>query len=84
MSPMNPVIVEQMAEDHYRDLVHLAQATHAADGLRPVRSWRRRLGHALVAMGVGVGLPRQRRAAALSEARCLLLENCGGGRELSF
>ena len=84
MRPMNPVMVEQMAEDHYRDLVQLAQAAHAADGFRPVRSWRRQLGQALVTMGVGVGLPRQRRAAARSEARCLLLENCGGGRELSF
>ena len=84
MSRMNPMIVEQMAEDHYRDLVHLARAAHAADGFRPVRSWRRRVGQALVTMGIGVGMPRQRRAAALSEARCLLLENCGGGRELSF
>lgn len=84
MRPMNPVNVEQMAQDHYRDLVQLAQATHAADGFRPVRSWRRRLGQALVSLGVGVGLPRQRRAAALSEARCLLLENCGGGRDFRF
>ena len=75
MRPMGPTI-EQMAQDHYRDLVHLAQATHAADGLRPVRGWRRRVGQALVTAGVGVGLPRQRRAAALSEARCLLVENC--------
>ena len=76
---MSPLIVEQMAEDHYRDLVHLAQAAHAAGGIRPVRTWRRWVGRALVSFGVGVGLPRQRRAAALSEVRCLLLENCGGG-----
>ena len=82
MRSMSPVIVEQMAEDHYRDLVHLAQAAHAADGVRPVRSWRRWLGRVLVCVGVGVGLPRQRRAAALSDVRRLLLETPCGGREL--
>lgn len=76
MSRMGPLIVQQMADEHYRDLIQLAQAAHATDVVRSVGSWRRRLGHALVTMGVGVGLPRQRRAAARSEARCLLLDQC--------
>ena len=72
MRPMNPIVMQQMAEDHYRDLVQLAQAAHAASGAQPVRRWRQRVGQALVAVGVGVGIPRQRRATALSEARALL------------
>lgn len=83
MRAMSPLVVQQMAEDHYRDLVQLAQAAHAAGGIRPVRAWRRRIGQALVAMGVGVGLPRQRRATALCQARALLLESGGGRRELA-
>lgn len=72
MRAMSPIVLQQMAEDHYRDLVQLAQAAHAASGARPVRRWRQRVGHALVTLGVGVGIPRQRRATALSEARALL------------
>ena len=80
---MSPFIVQQMAEDHYRDLVQLAAAAQAARGARPVRRWRRGIGQALVTLGVGVGTPRQRRATALRAARALLLESGGGGgREL--
>ncbi len=83
MRAMGPLVVQQMAENHYRDLVQLAQAAYATGGARPVRRWRQWVGQALVTFGVGVGAPRQRRAAALSEARCLLLESCGGRRELA-
>ena len=80
---MGPLIVQQIAEDHYRDLVQLAQAAYATNRARPVRRWRRRLGEALVAVGVGVGIPRQRRAIALCQARALLLESGGGRRDVA-
>ena len=69
---MNPLAAEQLAETHYRDLVHLAQADQAARALQPVRAWRRAVGQALVRAAVGVSLPRTRRSSALREAQALL------------
>jgi hypothetical protein len=76
---MDAFVVSQMAEEHHRDLVDLAQAEHAARIARRsrtgVRPWRQRVGEALVAAGVGVGMPRQRRSGALRQARAILADD---------
>jgi hypothetical protein len=77
---MDPFLVTQMAEEHHRELIALAQAEHAAHRSRRagerVRPWRQGFGQFLVTLGVGVGLPRQRRTGALREARALLADDC--------
>ncbi|MCA1846447.1 MAG: hypothetical protein LC792_25280, partial [Actinobacteria bacterium] len=77
---MDPFLVTQLAEQHHRDLVGLAQAEHAVRRARQggdfVRPWRHSFGQFLVTLGVGVGLPRQRRSGALRQARALLADEC--------
>ena len=77
---MDPFLVTQLAEQHHRDLVGLAQAEHAArrarQGTDRVRPWRQSFGQFLVSVGVGVGLPRQRRSGALRQARAILADDC--------
>ncbi|MDQ4097912.1 MAG: hypothetical protein M3144_08610 [Actinomycetota bacterium] len=76
---MDAFLVSQLAEEHHRDLVGLARAEHAARLTRrargEVRPWRQRVGEVLVAMGVGVGMPRRRRAGALRQARAILADD---------
>ncbi len=77
---MDPFLVTDLAEAHRRDLVDLAQAEHAARMVRHNREgvprWRQSLGRMLVAVGVGVGLPPQRRDHALGQALSLITDDC--------
>ncbi len=77
---MDPFLVTELAEAHRRDLVDLAQAEHATRRARRARgdvaAWRRAIGGMLVAVGVGVGLPRQRRDPALRQALSLIADDC--------
>jgi hypothetical protein len=76
---MDAFLVSQLADEHHRDLVDLARAEHAARLVRRacagVRPWRQRVGEMLVAVGMGVGLPRQRRQIALRQARAILADD---------
>ena len=71
---MNPLAIEQLAQSHYEDLVHLAQADWDAHSLRPVRRWRHFVSQALATAAVGVGLPRTRRPIVLRDVRELLAD----------
>lgn len=75
MAAMNGFALEQLASDHYRDLVALAAAEHEVRRLT-TRRWRRAVGQLLVNVGVGVGVPQPRRAPALRQARTLLCQDC--------
>jgi hypothetical protein len=76
---VNGFTVEHLAEERYQVLRQLADAEHAARRLRraeAVPPWRRALARRLVAFGVGLGLPPQRRDRALRQARALLCDDC--------
>jgi hypothetical protein len=72
----HPITIEHQVQERQQQLRQLAQSAHVAHRARAeageVGSWRRRLARALVALGVAVGLPRQRRQPALREAVALL------------
>ena len=77
-----PLATEHEVRQRQDELRILAQASHAARRARAgapgtgVDRWRRRLGQALVTLGVTVGLPRERRRPAVEDALALLDRNC--------
>ena len=79
---MYPILATELADQHHRDLVQLAQAEHAAHLLRraceDVRPWRQGVARLLLAAGVGIGTGPQRRPSALRQAHALLaVDDCG-------
>jgi hypothetical protein len=79
---MQTFLVTELAEQHRRDLVELAQAEHAARLVRraceDVRPWRQRVAHVLLAASVGIGTGRDRRPTVLRQAHALLaVDDCG-------
>jgi len=75
---VNLMAVEQLVQDHQRDLARLAEAEHLARQARRaagVGRGRRAVGAALVWLGMGVGLPRGRRQSALGHAHSLMIDD---------
>lgn len=81
MEPMHPYVVDRLIRDHQQDLARLrADGPHGnrvgGDAV-PVGQWRRRLGRALLAGAVTVGVPRGARRPARQSVTALLGLGCG-------
>lgn len=80
---MDPNLTPGRAQAHHRELVAMAQAGHAARrarrtgraGVPTPAGWRVTLGRVLLAGGLRLGLPPQRRATARCQARALLADD---------
>ncbi len=73
---VHPYVVDRLVQERREELVRLSQADRRAREMRtsraPVRSWRRRAGRAIVALGVAVAVPPAHRGNALRQAATVL------------